>query len=175
MFITGSTSGFGRALVDEVRARGERVVATARRPQALADLAGDDVLTLELDVTREAAIQPALDAAVGHFGRVGLLVDNAGVGFVGAPEETALAELRSVMETMFFAPAALTRAVIPQRARPGRDRADRLDRRAGDRARILGLPCREIRPVRALRSRRGRGRSRPWSPRSERSGTRPRS
>jgi NADP-dependent 3-hydroxy acid dehydrogenase YdfG len=54
-FIPGSRSGFGRALVDAVRARGERVVATARRPEALAELEGDEVLVLQLDVTREEA------------------------------------------------------------------------------------------------------------------------
>ena len=113
-FITGCTSGFGRALVDVVRARGERVVATARRPGVLADLEGDNVLPLALDVTREDQIEPALDAAVERFGRVDVLVNNAGIGFVGALEEMSLADLREVMETMFFGPAALTRAVVPR-------------------------------------------------------------
>jgi NAD(P)-dependent dehydrogenase (short-subunit alcohol dehydrogenase family) len=113
-FVTGSTSGFGRALVDAARGRGERVVATARRPELLTDLEEDDVLVLGLDVTREEAIEPALDAAVERFGRVDVLVNNAGIGFVGALEETSLADLRGVMETMFFGPAALTRAVVPR-------------------------------------------------------------
>jgi NAD(P)-dependent dehydrogenase (short-subunit alcohol dehydrogenase family) len=113
-FITGSTSGFGRALVHAARGRGERVVATARRPEALADLEGDDVLVLPLDVTQEDAIQSALDAASQHFGRIDVLVNNAGIGFVGALEEMELADLRRVMETMFFGPAALTRAVVPR-------------------------------------------------------------
>jgi NAD(P)-dependent dehydrogenase (short-subunit alcohol dehydrogenase family) len=113
-FVTGSTSGFGRALVDAARGRGERVVATARRPELLTDLEEDDVLVLGLDVTRAEAIEPALDAAVERFGRVDVLVNNAGIGFVGALEETSLADLRAVMETMFFGPAALTRAVVPR-------------------------------------------------------------
>jgi NAD(P)-dependent dehydrogenase (short-subunit alcohol dehydrogenase family) len=113
-FITGSTSGFGRALVDAVRSRGERVVATARRPDALASLSGDDVLTVPLDVTREDQIESALDAAIERFGRVDVVVNNAGIGFVGALEEMRLADLREVMETMFFGPAALTRAVVPR-------------------------------------------------------------
>jgi len=100
--------------VNAVRERGERVVATARRPEAIADLAGDDVLLVSLDVTREDAIGSALDAAVEHFGRIDVLVNNAGVGYVGALEEMDPAELRSVMETMFFAPAALTRAIVPR-------------------------------------------------------------
>ena len=112
--ITGSTSGFGRALLDAARGRGERVVATARRASALADLEGDDVLVLSLDVTREEQIEPALDAAFERFGRVDVLVNNAGVGFVGALEEMTVADLRDVMETMFFGPAALTRAVVPR-------------------------------------------------------------
>jgi NAD(P)-dependent dehydrogenase (short-subunit alcohol dehydrogenase family) len=101
-------------LVDAARAGGDRVVATARRPQALADLAGDNVLPLELDVTRDDAIEPALDAAVARFGRIDVLVNNAGIGYVGALEEMSLADLRRVMEIMFFGPAALTRAVVPR-------------------------------------------------------------
>jgi NAD(P)-dependent dehydrogenase (short-subunit alcohol dehydrogenase family) len=118
-FVTGCTSGFGRELVRAARERGDRVVATARRPEALADLQGDDVLVLALDVTREETFGPALDAAVERFGRVDVLVNNAGVGFVGALEETDPADLRRVMETMFFGPAALTRAVLPLMRRQG--------------------------------------------------------
>jgi NAD(P)-dependent dehydrogenase (short-subunit alcohol dehydrogenase family) len=113
-FITGSTSGFGRAIVDAARARGERVVATARRQDALAELEGDDLLALVLDVTHEDAIEPALDAAVERFGRIDVLVNNAGIGLVGALEEMSLDDLRHAMETMFFGPAALVRAVVPR-------------------------------------------------------------
>jgi NAD(P)-dependent dehydrogenase (short-subunit alcohol dehydrogenase family) len=113
-FITGSTSGFGRALVEAAGGHGDRVVATARRPSALADIEGDDVQAVGLDVTREEQIEPALDAAFERFGRIDVLVNNAGVGFVGALEEMTLADLREVMATMFFGPAALTRAVLPR-------------------------------------------------------------
>ena len=111
--VTGCTSGFGRALVDAVRQRGERVVATARRPEALADLEGDDVLVAPLDVTREEQIPAVLATAEERFGAVDVLVNNAGIGMLGALEESSQDDLRSAMETMFFGPAALTRAVIP--------------------------------------------------------------
>jgi NAD(P)-dependent dehydrogenase (short-subunit alcohol dehydrogenase family) len=113
-FITGSNSGFGRALVHAARDAGDRVVATARRMDTLADLASDDVMTLTLDVTRPETFDRALDDAIARFGRIDVLVNNAGIGFVGALEETSLADLRHVMETMFFGAAALTRAVIPR-------------------------------------------------------------
>jgi NAD(P)-dependent dehydrogenase (short-subunit alcohol dehydrogenase family) len=77
-------------------------------------LEGEDVLTLALDVTKEEQLEPALDAAIERFGRIDVLVNNAGIGFVGALEEMTLADLREVMETMFFGPAALTRAVVPR-------------------------------------------------------------
>jgi NAD(P)-dependent dehydrogenase (short-subunit alcohol dehydrogenase family) len=111
--ITGCASGFGRALVDVVRARGERVVATARRVEALADLEGEQVVAVPLDVTREEQIASALDAAVKRFGRIDVLVNNAGIGVVGALEEMSLADLREAMEVMFFGPTALTRAAVP--------------------------------------------------------------
>ncbi|HZO62035.1 MAG TPA: oxidoreductase [Gaiellaceae bacterium] len=113
-FVTGASSGFGRALVEAALVHGDRVVATARRPEALADLGADDVLVLALDVTHADALEPALDAAVGHFGSIDVLVNNAGIGVVGALEETSPDDLRHAMETMFFGPAALTRAVLPR-------------------------------------------------------------
>lgn len=113
-FITGSSSGFGRALVDAATVRGDRVVATARHPDAVAGLESDDVLVLELDVTHEDALEPALSAAAERFGRIDVLVNNAGIGFVGALEEMRVDDLRAAMETMFFGPAALTRAVVPR-------------------------------------------------------------
>jgi NAD(P)-dependent dehydrogenase (short-subunit alcohol dehydrogenase family) len=113
-FITGSSSGFGRSLVDAARARGDRVVATARQPDALAGLEGEGVLVLQLDVTDEEALEPALTAAAERFGRIDVLVNSAGIGFVGALEEMRLNDLRAAMETMFFGPAALTRAVLPR-------------------------------------------------------------
>jgi NAD(P)-dependent dehydrogenase (short-subunit alcohol dehydrogenase family) len=113
-FITGASSGFGRELVDEVLRRGERVVAAVRSPASLADLAArDDVLVVRLDVTEPAEIEAGVRAAQARFGRVDVLVNNAGFSIVGAVEETSDADLRETMETMFFGAVALTRAVLP--------------------------------------------------------------
>jgi NAD(P)-dependent dehydrogenase (short-subunit alcohol dehydrogenase family) len=115
--ITGSSSGFGRAIAAAALERGDRVVATARRPEALDDLvasAPDRVLAVGLDVTRPEQIAPAVAAATERFGGVDVLVNNAGNGSVGAIEEVDLGDLRTIMETMFFGPFALTQAVLPQ-------------------------------------------------------------
>jgi NAD(P)-dependent dehydrogenase (short-subunit alcohol dehydrogenase family) len=115
-FITGTSSGFGRSLAEEVLKRGERVVATARDPKSLDELialAPDRVMALRLDMTQQAQIKPAIDEAVRRFGRIDVVVNNAGFSIVGAVEETNDAELRGTLETMFFGPAALTRAVLP--------------------------------------------------------------
>jgi NAD(P)-dependent dehydrogenase (short-subunit alcohol dehydrogenase family) len=117
--ITGAGSGLGRALAEAVRDRGHLLVATARRVEALAGLEGDRVLTLPLDVRDEQQITAALRDAVDRFGRVDVLVNAAGRAFVGALEEMTLSDLRDVMETMFFGPAALTRAVVPIMRRQG--------------------------------------------------------
>jgi NAD(P)-dependent dehydrogenase (short-subunit alcohol dehydrogenase family) len=118
-FITGCSSGFGRALVHAARSAGDPVVATRRRVEALGSLAAEGVMTLALDVTRLDTFEQALDTATARFGRVDVLVNNAGTLFLGALEETSLADLRQVMETMFFGPAALTRAIIPRMRRQG--------------------------------------------------------
>jgi NAD(P)-dependent dehydrogenase (short-subunit alcohol dehydrogenase family) len=115
-FVTGTSSGFGRNLVEEAVARGDRVVATARDPRALEDLvrlAPERVLAQKLDVTKPADIQSALRAAHERFGAIDVLVNNAGFSIVGGVEETSDEELRSTLETMFFGAAALTRAVLP--------------------------------------------------------------
>jgi NAD(P)-dependent dehydrogenase (short-subunit alcohol dehydrogenase family) len=116
-FITGASSGFGRALAEEIIASGGRVVAAARNTDALRDLtaiAPERVLGVRLDVTRPDAIHAALAAARDRFGDVDVLVNNAGYSLVGALEETSDDELRTLMETMFFGPVTLTREVLPR-------------------------------------------------------------
>ncbi len=116
-FVTGTSSGFGRCIAEEVIARGERLVATARDPKALQDLvakAPERVLTLRLDVTRPEEVETAVAKALEHFGQIDVLVNNAGYSVLGAVEETTEAELRAAFETMFFGAVATTRAVLPQ-------------------------------------------------------------
>jgi NAD(P)-dependent dehydrogenase (short-subunit alcohol dehydrogenase family) len=119
--ITGTSSGFGRAVAEAALDRGDRVVATARDPGQLSDLsAHDSVHAIALDVTDPEQRLSAVDQAVKKFGRIDVLVNNAGRTQVGAVEETTDDELRSLFELHFFAPVALTRAVLPHmRARGG--------------------------------------------------------
>lgn len=115
-FVTGTSSGFGRHIVEQAIARGDRVVATARDPGALAELAArapERVLALRLDVSQPSEIESAVQAADERFGRIDVLVNNAGFSIVGAVEETSEEDLRATLETMFFGAAALTRAVLP--------------------------------------------------------------
>ena len=115
-FVTGTSSGFGRCLVEEAVARGEQVVATARDPRSLADLvarAPERVLALRLDVAKREDIRSAVAAALERFGHIDVLVNNAGYSVVGAVEETSDEELRAAFEPMFFGAAALTRALLP--------------------------------------------------------------
>jgi NAD(P)-dependent dehydrogenase (short-subunit alcohol dehydrogenase family) len=115
--ITGTSTGFGRTLAEAALAAGDNVVATARRPETLDDLvaaAPDHVLAVGLDVTRPDQIAQAMDAALARFGRLDVLVNNAGFGTVGAVEEIDMEDLRQVMDTMFFGAVALTQAALPQ-------------------------------------------------------------
>ncbi|NUP13197.1 MAG: SDR family NAD(P)-dependent oxidoreductase [Polyangiaceae bacterium] len=114
--VTGSSSGFGRSIVEEAIRRGDRVVATARKPEVLADLAAkapDRVLLAPLDVTRPEQVRAAVAAAIARFGRIDVLVNNAGFSILGAVEETSDDDLRATMELMFFGAAAMTKEVLP--------------------------------------------------------------
>jgi NAD(P)-dependent dehydrogenase (short-subunit alcohol dehydrogenase family) len=111
--ITGASSGFGRTIAEAALESGERVVVTARRPEQLAGLDGERVLVQPLDVTDPDQREATVAAAVDRFGRIDVLVNNAGRTQVGAVEETTDEELRDLFELHFFAPAALTRAVLP--------------------------------------------------------------
>ena len=115
-FITGASSGFGKALAEAVIARGEQTVVAARRREALAELAALDdrrVLALPLDVTSAEGRTGAVAAALAKFGRIDVLANIAGRGSLGAVEEFAPEQLRAQMELNFFAAAELTRDVLP--------------------------------------------------------------
>lgn len=118
--ITGASSGFGRAIADAALERGDAVVATARRTETLSDLEGRErARVVSLDVTDAVQREAAIGAAVERFGRIDVLVNNAGRTQVGAVEETTDEELRALFDLHFFAPAALTRAVLPHMRRQG--------------------------------------------------------
>jgi NAD(P)-dependent dehydrogenase (short-subunit alcohol dehydrogenase family) len=114
--ITGASSGFGRALAEAVLAAGDTVVAAARRTAPLDDLVArypDRARAIELDVTDQQRAVAAVADVVLWYGRIDVLVNNAGRALIGAVEETSDRELRDLMELHFFGPAALTRAVLP--------------------------------------------------------------
>jgi NAD(P)-dependent dehydrogenase (short-subunit alcohol dehydrogenase family) len=113
-FITGTTSGFGRAIAEAALERGDSVVATARRVDALGDLGdGERVHPVRLDVTDAVDRETAVASALERFGRIDVLVNNAGRTQVGAVEETTEEELRALFDLHLFGPAALTRLVLP--------------------------------------------------------------
>lgn len=115
--ITGANSGFGAALVRAALAAGDLVVAAARRPETLAEVAEahpDQVRVVALDVTDPGQCRTAVDQATAAFGDIDVLVNNAGYGIVGAVEETTEDELREAFEVMFFGAMRLTRLVLPR-------------------------------------------------------------
>ncbi|MCW4461257.1 oxidoreductase [Sphingomonas sp. BT-65] len=115
-FITGASSGFGRALAEAALARGDSAVLAARRGDALRALAeghGERALPVTLDVTDETSRRAAIAAALDRFGRVDVLANIAGRGSLGAAEEFAPDQLRDQMEVNFFGPVELTRALLP--------------------------------------------------------------
>ncbi|MEV4567126.1 oxidoreductase [Nonomuraea sp. NPDC049419] len=116
-FITGGTpGGFGMAFADAALDNGDRVVLTARRPDELrawADRHGERALVLRLDVTDEAQVRQAVDAAERHFGGIDVLVNNAGRGWYGSVEGMDDAAVRRTFELNFFSVLAVTRAVLP--------------------------------------------------------------
>jgi NAD(P)-dependent dehydrogenase (short-subunit alcohol dehydrogenase family) len=115
-FITGTSSGFGHSFASYAIEKGYNVVATARNPEKLSDLvarAPDRVLALPLDVARPRDAEAAVTAALKRFGRIDVVINNAGYGILGAVEETPENELRSLMETNFFGAVSVIKATLP--------------------------------------------------------------
>ncbi|GLY38521.1 short-chain dehydrogenase/reductase [Amycolatopsis sp. NBRC 101858] len=115
-FITGCSTGLGRALAEAVLGRGLRAVVTARDPAQVADLVarhGDRALVLPLDVTDHAQVADAVKQAEAAFGRIDVLVNNAGYGYLAAIEEGEDDEVRKLFDANVFGLADVTRAVLP--------------------------------------------------------------
>ena len=123
--ITGCARGLGRAIAEGVLAAGDKLIATARNPQQLADLVeryGDNVRAVALDVTDERAAIAAVQLAVDVFGRLDVLVNNAGYGNLAAIEDTTIQDFRAQLETNLFGVVNLTKAAIPVMRRQGAGR-----------------------------------------------------
>ncbi len=114
--ITGSSTGFGRSLTEAVLKKGDRVIATARKPEQLDDLVTkypDKAKAVRLDVTNPQEVHDAVDAAIDAFGRIDVLVNNAGYGTVGAIEEVSDEAIRRQFDTNVFGALEMMRTVLP--------------------------------------------------------------
>ena len=114
--VTGSASGLGRNIAEAVLASGDRLIATARDPRRLEDLVkkyGDQVRTAALDVVDESAAQAAVQMAVAAFGRLDVVVNNAGYGDIAPFEQLSSERFKAVVDTNFYGVVNVSRAAIP--------------------------------------------------------------
>jgi len=120
-FITGASRGFGLLIAKVALARGDNVIATARQPQSIVAALGasPQLLAVPLDVTVEGAAIAAAEQGLARFGRIDVLVNNAGYGLLGAVEEASADEVRRIYETNVFGVLNVTRAVLPAMRRQG--------------------------------------------------------
>ncbi len=133
-FITGSSRGFGREFALAALERGDQVAATARDTAALTDLVdrfGDAVLPLRVDVTARTQVFEAVAATKERFGRLDVVVNNAGYALVGAVEEISEQELRDELETNLFGVLHVTQAVLPVLREQGSGRIFQISSVAG--------------------------------------------
>jgi NADP-dependent 3-hydroxy acid dehydrogenase YdfG len=115
-FITGASRGFGRVWADAALKRGDKVAATARKLESIADLKekyGDNVLTLALDVTKPDQVKSAVEQAHAHFGRLDIVLNNAGYSLVSTIEEAKPDDIRALYETNILGPVAVIQAALP--------------------------------------------------------------
>lgn len=115
-FVTGSSRGLGRAIVEHALVRGDQVVATARKPELLDDLVahhGDRVKPVALDVTDAAQAERAVHQAIEAFGRLDIVVNNAGYADIAAVEDVSLEDFRRQIDTNFYGVVYVTKAVLP--------------------------------------------------------------
>jgi NAD(P)-dependent dehydrogenase (short-subunit alcohol dehydrogenase family) len=115
LLVTGAGRGLGGDIAQAALAAGYAVVATGRNPENVEKAVGaaEDLLTVRLDVTDPASVQAAVDAAVERFGRIDVLINNAGNFYAGYFENISPEQFRAQMETNFFGPLNVTRAVLP--------------------------------------------------------------
>lgn len=115
-FITGCSTGFGRNLAQEVLQKGDKVAVTARNPEDVKDIVTqypNTAIAIQLDVTKPEQVKKAVQQAKQHFGTIDVLVNNAGIGYFGAIEESEEDEIRRMFEINFFGLASVTNAVLP--------------------------------------------------------------
>jgi len=123
--ITGSSRGLGRSLTEAVLAAGDNVAATARNTDDLNELVAkypDTIYPVKLDVTNNDEVQAAIENTIARFGRIDVLVNNAGFGITGATEAYTKAQVSSQLATNLFAPIEITRAVLPYMRKQGSGR-----------------------------------------------------
>lgn len=121
-FITGASRGFGRTWAEAALTRGDKVAATARNLEDIADLAkrfGDAVLPLSLDVTNSKQVTQVVNQAHTHFGRIDVLVNNAGTSLLAATEEASDDEIRNLFDTNYIGMVRVLRAALPLLRRQG--------------------------------------------------------
>ncbi len=121
-FITGASRGFGRVWAEAALGRGDKVAATARKVADIADLTerfGDAVLLLALDVTNADQVKQAVQEAHTHFGRLDVVLNNAGYSLVGMIEEASEADVRAEFDTNYFGPLRVIQAALPLLRRQG--------------------------------------------------------
>jgi NAD(P)-dependent dehydrogenase (short-subunit alcohol dehydrogenase family) len=115
-FITGTSKGFGHVWAEAALERGDKVAATARNTDSVRDLVeryGENVLPIELDVTDKGAVDAAVKQAHEHFGRLDIVVNNAGYGLFGTIEEISEEQARAQIETNLFGALWVTQAALP--------------------------------------------------------------
>ena len=115
-FITGSSRGLGRCLTEALLADGQLVDASARHPEELNDLVKkyrSQIFTIKLDVTRNDEVYQVVADTVAYFGKIDVMVNNAGFGITGAAEAFSEEQVRSQLDTNLYAPIEITRAVLP--------------------------------------------------------------